>query len=119
MKLEALTNRSTRTAARLSASAGALGFATLPGLITSSSGRRSVSLIADMAAFARAMNEWRFKLLYDGECPFCRRESRWCFDGLYTVFARHRVRVGRFFGRSCASGTCDAAARTRKPKTRA
>jgi predicted DCC family thiol-disulfide oxidoreductase YuxK len=23
------------------------------------------------------MNHWRFKLLYDGECPFCRREVRW------------------------------------------
>jgi predicted DCC family thiol-disulfide oxidoreductase YuxK len=23
------------------------------------------------------MNEWRFKLLYDGECPFCRREVQW------------------------------------------
>src|SRR5471030_619073 len=23
------------------------------------------------------MNGWRFKLLYDGECPFCVREMRW------------------------------------------
>lgn len=23
------------------------------------------------------MNTWRFKLLYDGECPFCVREVRW------------------------------------------
>jgi predicted DCC family thiol-disulfide oxidoreductase YuxK len=23
------------------------------------------------------MNDWRFKLLYDGECPFCLREVRW------------------------------------------
>ena len=23
------------------------------------------------------MNERRFKLLYDGDCPFCRREVRW------------------------------------------
>ena len=23
------------------------------------------------------MNKWRFKLLYDGECPFCLREVRW------------------------------------------
>lgn len=23
------------------------------------------------------MNTWRFKLLYDGECPFCRREVQW------------------------------------------
>jgi predicted DCC family thiol-disulfide oxidoreductase YuxK len=22
------------------------------------------------------MNQWRFKLLYDGECPMCRREAR-------------------------------------------
>jgi predicted DCC family thiol-disulfide oxidoreductase YuxK len=24
-----------------------------------------------------AMSEWRFKLLYDGQCPFCRLEARW------------------------------------------
>jgi predicted DCC family thiol-disulfide oxidoreductase YuxK len=127
------------------------------------------------------MNEWRFKLLYDGECPFCRREVqclqrwnrkgylafedvasdafdparyhatreellevihgvfpdgrivrkveafrqayrtvglgwllaptgwpglRWLFDGLYAVFARYRVPIGRIFWRSCASGKC-------------
>jgi predicted DCC family thiol-disulfide oxidoreductase YuxK len=23
------------------------------------------------------MNDWRFKLLYDGGCPFCQREVRW------------------------------------------
>jgi predicted DCC family thiol-disulfide oxidoreductase YuxK len=23
------------------------------------------------------MNEWDFKLLYDGECPLCQREVRW------------------------------------------
>jgi predicted DCC family thiol-disulfide oxidoreductase YuxK len=23
------------------------------------------------------VNTWRFKLLYDGECPFCLREARW------------------------------------------
>jgi predicted DCC family thiol-disulfide oxidoreductase YuxK len=23
------------------------------------------------------MPEWRLKLLYDGDCPFCRREARW------------------------------------------
>ncbi len=23
------------------------------------------------------MSEWRFKLLYDGDCPFCQREVRW------------------------------------------
>lgn len=27
-------------------------------------------------------------------------------DGLYGVFARHRVRWGRLFGRTCDSGTC-------------
>ena len=127
------------------------------------------------------MSEWRFKLLYDGECPFCRREVRWLqlrnrhgylsfediastdfdparyglthqevmgsihgvfpdgrvvrkvevfrqayraiglgwllaptgwpvlkwfFDRLYALFARHRVSLGRFFGRSCEAGTC-------------
>jgi predicted DCC family thiol-disulfide oxidoreductase YuxK len=127
------------------------------------------------------VSETRFKLLYDGECPFCRREIhwlqrhdrdghlafedvtapefdparygttreellrvmhgvfpdgrivskfevfrhayravglgwvvaptgwpllRWLFDLLYLQFARHRVRLGRIFGRSCASGSC-------------
>src|SRR5580692_8550226 len=28
-------------------------------------------------ALSRALNMWRFKLLYDGECPFCLREVRW------------------------------------------
>jgi len=23
------------------------------------------------------MNEWRLKLLYDGQCPMCRREANW------------------------------------------
>ena len=23
------------------------------------------------------MSHWRFKLLYDGECPLCQREARW------------------------------------------
>ena len=23
------------------------------------------------------MSDWRFKVLYDGECPFCRLEARW------------------------------------------
>ena len=129
------------------------------------------------------MTEWRFKLLYDGECPFCRREVRWLqqlnrhghlafedvsspefdpepfrvsreqllgvihgvfpdgrivrkvevfrqayravglgwllaptgwpvlrlvFDGLYSHFAHYRIPLGRLFGRSCASGTCNA-----------
>ena len=126
------------------------------------------------------MTEWRFKLLYDGACPFCRREVRWlqrldghnhlafedvsspefeaeryrasreellsvihgvfpdgrivrklevfrqdrvvgmrwllaptgwpvlrlAFEGLYTLFARYRMPLGRLFGRSCPSGTC-------------
>ena len=127
------------------------------------------------------MNLWHFKLLYDGECPFCVREVRWLrrwnrlghlavedvsspnfdpaqyrtsrkellgvihgvfpngrvvskvevfrqayravglgwllaptgwpvlrwvFDGLYVVFARYRVRLGRVFRRSCAHGSC-------------
>jgi len=127
------------------------------------------------------MNEWNFKLLYDGECPFCRREVqwlqrlnrhgrlafedvssssfdpsqyratrgellgvihgvfpdgrivrkvevfraayravglgwllaptgwpvlRWFFDGLYALFARYRVPMGRLFGRSCRSDAC-------------
>jgi len=130
------------------------------------------------------MTDWRFKLLYDGECPFCRREVRWLqrlnrhghlafedvslpefdpelyrasreelfgvihgvfpdgrivrkvevfrqayravglgwllaptgwpvlhwlFDGLYLLFARYRIPMGRLFGRSCASGTCGVA----------
>jgi predicted DCC family thiol-disulfide oxidoreductase YuxK len=32
------------------------------------------------------MNEWRFKLLYDGDCPLCRREAR---------FLQCRNRLGR------------------------
>jgi predicted DCC family thiol-disulfide oxidoreductase YuxK len=128
------------------------------------------------------MNDWRFKLLYDGECPFCVREVRWLqrrnrenqlafedisspgfnpaplgltreellgvihgvfpdgrvvkgveafrqayravglgwliaptgwpvlkwvSNGLYALFARYRIPLGRCFGRSCATGTCD------------
>jgi predicted DCC family thiol-disulfide oxidoreductase YuxK len=131
------------------------------------------------------MSEWRFKLLYDGQCPFCRREARWLqhwnrrgylafedisaaefdpsrydiaredlmgvmhgvfpdgrmvrrveafrqayravglgwlvaptgwpvlrwvFDRLYGLFARHRVSVGRLFGRSCDTEACNVAA---------
>ena len=37
---------------------------------------------------------------------------RWFFDGLYELFARYRVSLGRLFGRSCTTGTCDVAART-------
>jgi predicted DCC family thiol-disulfide oxidoreductase YuxK len=130
------------------------------------------------------MAEWRFKVLYDAECPFCRLEARWLsflnrsgrlaiediaapgfdparygsslpelmgtlhgvfpdgrktrgvetfrqayravgkgwilaptgwpvlrpgFDFLYTLFARHRVRMGRLFGRSCAGDRCSVA----------
>jgi predicted DCC family thiol-disulfide oxidoreductase YuxK len=138
------------------------------------------------------MSEWQFKLLYDGQCPFCCLEVRWLrrwnrhgrlafeditasdfdplrygvsredvmgvmhgvfpdgrivrkveafrqayrvvglgwllaptgwpvlrwvFDGLYALFARYRVSVGRIFGGSCATGTCDVSARTRKKPT--
>jgi predicted DCC family thiol-disulfide oxidoreductase YuxK len=131
----------------------------------------------------RSSHEWSFKILYDGECPFCLREVRWLqrrnrfghlafedvtsssfdpstvgvsreellevihglfpdgrvvkrmevfrqayravglgwliaptdwpglrwvFDGLYSLFARYRVRLGRWFGRSCASAGCRA-----------
>lgn len=130
------------------------------------------------------MNDWCFKLLYDGQCPFCCLEVRWLqrwnrhgylvfedistpdfdpsrygvtlqdlmgvihgvypdgrivrkveafrqayrvvglgwllaptgwpvfrwfFDGLYEVFARNRVSIGRFFGRTCTTGTCEVA----------
>jgi len=136
------------------------------------------------------MSDPRFKLLYDGECPFCRREVawlqhwnrkgrlefedvssadfdpssygttreellgvihgvfpdgrivsrveafrqayravglgwllaptgwpvlRWVFDALYSVFARYRVRLGRVFGRSCASGTCRVPPKKQNP----
>jgi len=27
-------------------------------------------------------------------------------DGLYTAFARHRLRIGRLLGRSCSTGSC-------------
>jgi predicted DCC family thiol-disulfide oxidoreductase YuxK len=33
------------------------------------------------------------------------------FDLGYRTFARHRVRLGRLFGRSCADGTCSPASR--------
>ncbi|MFO0960334.1 MAG: DUF393 domain-containing protein [Isosphaeraceae bacterium] len=124
---------------------------------------------------------WTFRILYDGECPFCRIEARWLeglggpgrlsiediadpdfdpsrygrtfeelmgslhgiypdgrltigmetfrqayravglgwllaptgwpilrpgFDALYTLFARYRVRMGRWFGRTCEGGRC-------------
>ena len=127
------------------------------------------------------MTDWRFKVLFDGECPFCRLEARWLgklnrsghlalediaasgfdpalygatlselmgtlhgvfpdgrktrgvetfrqayravglgwvlaptgwpifrqvFDGLYTLFARYRVRLGGLFGRGCVSDRC-------------
>jgi len=137
----------------------------------------------------RNLDPWRFKLLYDGECPFCRLEARWLqrwnrhgylafedittpafdptrygltqeavmgiihgvfpdgrivrkvevfrqayrvlglgwllaptgwpglrwvFDGLYALFARNRVAIGRLFGRSCATGACDISARAHR-----
>jgi predicted DCC family thiol-disulfide oxidoreductase YuxK len=34
---------------------------------------------------------------------------RWFFDGLYAVFARHRIRIGELFGRKCVAGTCGVA----------
>jgi predicted DCC family thiol-disulfide oxidoreductase YuxK len=34
---------------------------------------------------------------------------RWFFEVLYALFARHRVSVGRLFGRSCDTGACDVA----------
>jgi len=127
------------------------------------------------------MAQWRFKLLYDGECPLCRREAdflrrrdrhgvlafediaapgfdpayyhttraelmgvihgvfpdgrmvrkvavfreayraiglgwllaptgwpglRWLTDGGYECFARHRLAIGKLFGRTCETGTC-------------
>jgi predicted DCC family thiol-disulfide oxidoreductase YuxK len=127
------------------------------------------------------MADWRFKVLFDGECPLCRLEARWLSylnrsgllvlediaapdfdpgrygrtrpelmgtlhgvfpdgrqtrgletfrqayravglgwvlaptgwpllrtvcDALYVRFARHRVRLGRVFGRSCDSDRC-------------
>ena len=130
------------------------------------------------------MNNWRFKLLYDGECPLCRREAhwlqsrnrhgllafedicapgfdpalyhttreelmgvihvffpdgrivrkvevfrqayravglgwvlaptgwpglRWLADRGYEWFARHRIQIGRIFGRKCNSGSCEVA----------
>ena len=135
------------------------------------------------------MSEWRFKLLYDGQCPFCCLEARWLqrwnrngrlafedisspdfepsqygvtreevmgvmhgvfpdgrivrkveafrqaygavglgwllaptgwpvlrwlFDGLYDLFARYRVSLGQLFGRSCATGACEVAVRSKK-----
>jgi predicted DCC family thiol-disulfide oxidoreductase YuxK len=125
--------------------------------------------------------DWHFKVLYDGQCPFCRLEARWLghlnrsgklalediaasgfdpsqygvtlpdlmgslhgvyrdgrqthgvetfreayravglgwvlaptgwpilrpiFDFLYGLFARHRVSVGRMFGRQCVDDRC-------------
>jgi len=35
---------------------------------------------------------------------------RWFFDRLYEWFARNRVSHGRFFGRSCDTGTCNIVA---------
>jgi predicted DCC family thiol-disulfide oxidoreductase YuxK len=138
------------------------------------------------------MSDWRFKLLYDGQCPFCRLEARWLqhwnrhgylvfediaaldfdpfrygvtredllgvmhgvfpdgrivrkveafrqahrvvglgwllaptgwpvlrwfFDGLYTLFARHRVSLGRLFGESCTTGACGVTVSKRPTKS--
>jgi predicted DCC family thiol-disulfide oxidoreductase YuxK len=127
------------------------------------------------------MNQWRFKLLYDGDCPLCRREAAflqrrdhhgrlalediaapgfdpaaygtthealmgvihgvfpdgrmvqkvavfreayraiglgwllaptawpglsWLADRGYEWFARNRMKIGRWLGRSCDTGTC-------------
>ncbi len=127
------------------------------------------------------MNDWRFKLLYDGDCPLCQREARflqrrnhhgrlafediaapgfdaklyhttqaelmgvihgvfpdgrivkkmavfreayraiglgwllaatgwpglrWLFDLGYEWFARHRIGIGKVFGRKCDSAAC-------------
>ena len=127
------------------------------------------------------MNQWRFKLLYDGDCPLCRREAdflqrrnrhgwlafeniaapdfdpavykttleelmgvihgvfpdgrlvqkvtvfreayraiglgwllaptgwpglRWLADRGYEWFARNRMKIGRWLGRSCDTGAC-------------
>ena len=127
------------------------------------------------------MHPWKFKILYDGDCPFCVREINWLrrrnhqgnvafediaasdfdptpynrsrdelmqcihgvypdgqvvsgmevfrqtykavglgwllsptscpilrplFDVCYKLFARNRVRLGRWFGRSCDNGSC-------------
>jgi predicted DCC family thiol-disulfide oxidoreductase YuxK len=39
---------------------------------------------------------------------------RQVFDGLYELFARYRVSFGRLFGRSCNTGACGVAARSRR-----
>jgi predicted DCC family thiol-disulfide oxidoreductase YuxK len=31
---------------------------------------------------------------------------RWPSNAVYTLFARHRLRIGRWFGRKCPEGTC-------------
>ncbi len=134
------------------------------------------------------MNPGQFKVLYDGECPFCRLEARWlgrldrrgrlllediaapefdpaqygatlpalmgtlhgihadgrqtqgvetfrqayravglgwvlaptgwpilrpCFDFLYHIFARYRIRMGGLFGRGCADRCAMPAARAK------
>jgi predicted DCC family thiol-disulfide oxidoreductase YuxK len=46
------------------------------------------------------MNQWRFKLLYDGECPLCRREAR---------FLQKRNRHGRLAFADIAAPDFDAA----------
>ena len=36
---------------------------------------------------------------------------RWVFNGIYSLLARYRVRLGWSFGRSCSSGTCSVSER--------
>ena len=33
---------------------------------------------------------------------------RWPCNAAYALFARHRVRIGRLFGRECPEGSCEA-----------
>jgi predicted DCC family thiol-disulfide oxidoreductase YuxK len=46
---------------------------------------------------------------------------RWVLDGMYCIFARNRIRWGRFLGRRCESGKCTSVATTSdcKPTTSA
>ena len=43
-------------------------------------------IVAKQKIMAEIKNNWEFKLLYDGDCPFCRREAEWL---------RRRDRAGR------------------------
>jgi predicted DCC family thiol-disulfide oxidoreductase YuxK len=46
------------------------------------------------------MSDWQFKLLYDGECPMCRREANWL---------RRRSRDGRLVFEDISAPDFDAA----------